>query len=301
MVRELPSEPGVYRFRDDEGAVLYVGRAAQLRNRVTSYFSGLRDRRHLKRMMAAVADIEVVLCGSRHEAAWLERNILEAWLPPWNRTAGGQEVPVVITLDGRRPSPGMRLRHLPCESHEGVRIFGPYLGGLQVRRAVAGLNRIFPLAYAGARLTGAERAMADEHGVSERDRNLLAEKLAAVLERDSDAVSRTRAELEDRRQRAVAAEAFELAGRIHTELRGLEWITSLQRVTTLNGENANVSGWSDGVLVTFTVRSGRLSDWTSSHCDFTTAAPHLAATPAAWIEFARRNADLAAVLDRSRP
>ena len=125
MVRELPSEPGVYRFRDVEGAVLYVGRAAQLRNRVTSYFSGLRDRRHLKRMMAAVADIEVVLCGSRHEAAWLERNILEAWLPPWNRTAGGQEVPVVITLDGRRPSPGVRLRHLPCESHEGVRIFGP--------------------------------------------------------------------------------------------------------------------------------------------------------------------------------
>jgi excinuclease ABC subunit C len=71
-------------------------------------------------------------------------------------------------------------------------------------------------------------------------------------------------------------------------------------VTTLNGEDVEVSGWSDGVLVTFAVRSGRLSDWTSSHCDFATAAPQLAATPASWIEFARRNADLAAVLDRSR-
>jgi excinuclease ABC subunit C len=66
MVRELPSEPGVYRFRDDEGAVLYVGRAAQLRARVTSYFSELRDRRHLKPMVAAVVSIEVVVCGSRH-------------------------------------------------------------------------------------------------------------------------------------------------------------------------------------------------------------------------------------------
>jgi excinuclease ABC subunit C len=296
VVRELP---WVYRFRDDEGAVLYVGRAAQLRHRVTSYFSDLRDRRHLKPMVAAVADIEVVVCGSRHEAAWLERNVLEAGLPPWNRTAGGQETPVVITVDRRMPSPGVRLRHLPHESQEGVRIFGPYLGGLQVRRAVAGLHRIYPLAYAGTRLTGAERSMADEHGVTERDRNLLAEKLSAVLERDSDAVSRSRAELEDRRRRAVAVEAFELAGRIHSELRGLEWITSLQRVTTLNGEDADVSGWSDGVLVTFAVRSGRLGEWTSSHCDCATAAPHLAATPASWTEFARRNADLAAVLDRS--
>jgi excinuclease ABC subunit C len=191
MLGELPHEPGVYRFRDDEGAMLYVGRAAQLRNRVTSYFSDLRDRRHLGPMVAAVANIEVVVCGCRHEAAWLERNVLEAGLPPWNRTAGGQETPVVITLDGRRPSPGIRLRHLPHESQEGVRIFGPYLGGLQVRRAVAGLHRIFPLAYAGSRLTGAERPMADEHGVSERDRNLLAERLAAVLERDSDAVSQS--------------------------------------------------------------------------------------------------------------
>jgi len=183
------------RFRDDEGALLYVGRAAQLRTGVTSCFSDLRDRRHLKPMVAAVANIEVVVCGSRHEAAWLERNILVAGLPPWNRTAGGQETPVVITLDRRRPSPGLRLKHLPLVSiDEGVRIFGPYLGGLQVRRAVAGLHRIFPLAYAGTRLTGAERPMADEHGVSERDRGLLAEKLAAILERDSDAVSRSRAE-----------------------------------------------------------------------------------------------------------
>jgi hypothetical protein len=55
---------------------------------------------------------------------------------------------------------------------------------------VAGLHRIFPLAYAETRLTDAERSMADEHGVSERDRNLLAEKLSAVLGQDFDAVSR---------------------------------------------------------------------------------------------------------------
>ena len=70
-------------------------------------------------------------------------------------------------------------------------------------------------------------------------------------------------------------------------------------VTSFDGDDADVSGSSDGVIVTF-CRSLRASDWTSLHCDFATAAPHLAATQASWIEFVRRNADLAAVLDRSR-
>jgi excinuclease UvrABC nuclease subunit len=69
VVRHLPSEPGVYRFRDGEGEVLYVGRAAQLRSRVASYWSDLRDRRHLQPMVAAVASIEATVCGSRHLVA----------------------------------------------------------------------------------------------------------------------------------------------------------------------------------------------------------------------------------------
>ena len=53
VVRQLPSEPGVYRFRDSEGEALYVGPAAQLRSRVASYWSDQRDRRHLQQMVAA--------------------------------------------------------------------------------------------------------------------------------------------------------------------------------------------------------------------------------------------------------
>ena len=145
VVRQLPSEPGVYRFRDGEGEVLYVGQAAQLRSRVASHWSDLRDRQHLQPMVAAVASIEALVCGSRHEAAWLERNVLEgAALPPWNRTPGGQETPAVIVLDRRRPRPRLVVAHLPHEPIAGGSIFGPFLGGLQVRRAVAGLHRHTP-------------------------------------------------------------------------------------------------------------------------------------------------------------
>lgn len=91
----LPLAPGVYRFRDQAGRVLYVGRAASLRRRVQSYWGDLGDRGHLAPMVARIARVEAVVCDSAHEAAWLERNLLERRLPPWNRSpSGGQEAEV---------------------------------------------------------------------------------------------------------------------------------------------------------------------------------------------------------------
>ena len=145
-VARLPGSPGVYRFRDAAGRVLYVGRASTLRSRVASYWSDLADREHLTQMVARVARIEAVLCDSVHEAAWLERNLLETSLPPWNRTPGGQESAVYIRLDAGPASPGLTVTY-QTEPADQVRYFGPYLGGLRVRRATAALHRIVPLRY----------------------------------------------------------------------------------------------------------------------------------------------------------
>jgi len=148
LARRLPAAPGVYRFRDDRGRVLYLGRAVSLRRRVISYWGDLGDRAHLAPMVARTDRVEAVVCDSAHEAAWLERNLLRASLPPWNRApSGGQEKEVWIRLSESARTPGIAVVHRPTAS-PGVRYFGPYLGGLQVRRAVAGLSRVLPLAYA---------------------------------------------------------------------------------------------------------------------------------------------------------
>jgi excinuclease ABC subunit C len=101
-LRQLPGTPGVYRFRACDGGALYIGRATALRSRVGSYWS-----------------------------AWLERNLLEAHKPSWNRTVGGQEVQVYI---GMRPDRGLSVTHLRDESAQ-TRWFGPYLGGLRHQSA----------------------------------------------------------------------------------------------------------------------------------------------------------------------
>jgi hypothetical protein len=80
--RRAAGTPGVYRFRDARGGVLYIGRATALRHRVASYWSDLRERGYPAPMVARVTRIEAVTCDSPHEAAWLERNLLEASLPP---------------------------------------------------------------------------------------------------------------------------------------------------------------------------------------------------------------------------
>jgi excinuclease ABC subunit C len=295
IAARLPRVPGVYRFRDGRNRVLYVGRATQLRRRVASYWSDLRDRAHLAPMVARIARIEAVACESEHEAAWLERNVLEYRLPRWNRTRGGQEVPVYIRLDGRRTAPGLRVVHTATAAAD-ARHFGPYLGGERVRLAVTALHRVLPLAYTGTGLSGSQRDMAGKRGVGPADRDAIIEALVAVLERVPAAAASVRGELESRRERAVEALAFELAARLQSEIQAADWITSPQRVTLPTPGDFEVYGWAGGVLVRFQVRAGRLCAWSQSACTRAAAGRRVAATPAGWSDFAQRNAELAARL-----
>jgi excinuclease ABC subunit C len=294
-VASLPTSPGVYRFRDAGDRVLYVGRASALRSRVASYWSDLRDRDHLAPMVARIARIEAVSCDSAHEAAWLERNLLEVSLPPWNRTPGGQETAVYIRMDAGPVTPGLSVAH-QAEPADQVRYFGPYLGGLRVRRAVAALHRIRPLSLAADRLNGAERDLARVRGVAGGDRTALAGSLTAILERQPAAVRRAHRQLEQLRDRAAQTLAYELAARIQDEIGALSWVSCPQRVTIMDAANLTIAGWSRGMLVQFLIRDGRLRSWSQRSCSPPGATGALAATPAAWRDFTQRNAELAARL-----
>jgi excinuclease ABC subunit C len=301
MVSRLPAAPGVYRFRDGGGRVLYIGRAGNLRRRVASYWGDLGDRPHLARMVGQIGRLEAVVCASEHEAAWLERNLLERSIPRWNRTAGGQEVEVYVRLCASPRSPGLSVVHesrqgQPDRAGAAIRYFGPYLGGARVRLAVAGLQRVFPLAYAGDAPAGSMAAMAVERRVRGADRIGLARQIAAVLDRDPAVGADARERLVTRRDAAAAAEAFEAAGRIHAELAALDWVACPQRVTVLDGGNAEVAGWADGVLVRFEIAEGRMRGWRQYRRSRAQADQWLARTPLHWREFAAENAALAAAL-----
>jgi excinuclease ABC subunit C len=294
VARGLPAEPGVYRFRDEAGKILYVGRAVNLRRRVLSYWTHLGDRPRLRRMVERIDRVEAVWCDSEHEAAWLERNLLEHSKPRWNRTKGGQEVVGYIRYDDSPTRPELRLAHLVTGPAQH---FGPYLGGVRIRLALSALHRVLPLAYSGT-ANGSARAFADLFGIGPSDRETLARTAIAVLERDPAAVTALRAELERRRDHAAAELRFEFAAKLQEEIAGLDWIVAEQKVSWLDPRDADVCGWADGVLLHFKIRAGRMRTWTQRGVSEAVARERVEATPALWQPFAQRNAELAARLLR---
>jgi len=296
-VRRLPRAPGVYRFRGRGSRVLYVGRAVDLRRRVGSYWGDLGDRGHLRRMVPLIEGVEAAVCASAHEAAWLERNLLDARRPPWNRSRG-EESAVHLRLDGRARSVGLSVVHRvgPGPPPAGVRWFGPYLGGERARLAIAGLQRVIPAAYTADGLTRGQVDLGRVLGAGAGERAQLLGALRAVLDRDPDAVHQVRAGLARRRDDAAAVLAFERAGRLQDELDAVDWLVAEQRVTRSEPVSHEIAGWAGGVLVLFSVHAGRLSQWTRRRCSAASARPRLAATPPEWTGFAEQNARLAAAL-----
>ncbi|MET9269064.1 GIY-YIG nuclease family protein [Kribbella sp. NPDC003557] len=290
-VRELPTGPGVYRFRDDAGKVLYIGRARNLRRRVQSYWVNLGDRPHLRRMVRRIARVEGVWCDSDHEAAWLERNLLEHTKPRWNRVEGGAEVVGYIRLDDGS-KPGLRFEHTVSGTAPH---FGPYLGGLRIRQAISGLHRVLPLQYTVAG-DGSAEEFGRLFGIGPSDRDGLARTAIAVLSRDPAAVAALRDELVRRRDRASAELRYEFAAKVQGEIEALDWICAEQKVAWLEPRDADVYGWADGVLVRFELRGGRMCTWTQRAAGEAAARKRVAETPELWRTFALRNAELAARL-----
>jgi len=296
QVARLPPGPGVYRFHDAAGRVLYVGRAVSLRRRVASYWGNLGDRGHLAAMVARIARVEAVPCASAHEAAWLERNLLERRKPPWNRSpSGGQESEVWIRLSASPAAPGLMVARRPRPGQE-ARYFGPYLGGQKTRAAVSGLRRVLLLGHAVDQPTGTGRELARARGASPGARADPARTVTAVLDRDPAAVTALRAELIRRRDTAAATLAFEFAARVQAELEAVDWVTAEQKVTQAQPDDFDVRGWAGGVLVCFEVRGGRLSAWTQRACPAAAPASSAGGNSPAWADFARQTAELAALL-----
>jgi excinuclease ABC subunit C len=289
----------VYRFRDERARVMYVGRAVNLRRRVGSYWNGLGDRRRLQRMVERVAAIEAVPCDSAHEAAWLERNLLQRNLPRFNRSRGGEEVAGWLWVDERPRS--SRLTPVYAMPSGATMTFGPYLGAGRVRLAASALNRLYPVRYASAELVGVAQDIAMVRGVEPADRSRLVSSMVAVLERRPDAVAAALEELVHLRDDASRRLAFEFAAEIQAEIKAVSWIAAEQKVTSLDASDAELHGWSDGQLVTFRVRAGKLDTWTRRTCAASAACALVEQTPPCWSAFAARAAELAARLARSSP
>src|SRR5262245_1242588 len=84
LLKTVPENPGVYRFFDYKGQILYIGQAKNLKRRVTSYFTKTHDNTRLKMLVRKIADINYIVVNTEFEALLLENNLIKEFKPKFN-------------------------------------------------------------------------------------------------------------------------------------------------------------------------------------------------------------------------
>ncbi len=140
-VGTIPDEPGVYRFRDSSGRVIYVGKAKSLRSRLNSYFTGDLHPR-TEQMVRTARAVDWTVVTTEVEALQLEYTWIKQYDPRFNvRYRDDKSYPwLAVTLDEEVP----RLSVMRGAKRKGVRYFGPYSHAWAIRETLDLLLRVFP-------------------------------------------------------------------------------------------------------------------------------------------------------------
>lgn len=138
-----PSSAGVYRMLDIHDNVLYVGKAKNLKNRLTNYVSPAKLNARITRMVEQVAKIEVILTLSEHEAFLLEANLIKSLKPKYNILLRDDKSYPYIFIDPKKEFPQI-TKYRGNKKEDGL-FFGPFASAGDVKKAVSEIQKIFLL------------------------------------------------------------------------------------------------------------------------------------------------------------
>ena len=142
-VKQVPTKPGVYFFKNEGGEIIYIGKAKHLRNRVKSYFQNSKHQSAKNiSMIKRIADIEWIVVGSEVEALLTEANLIKKHQPHYN-----------INLRDDKSFPYIRITKEPYPRvfitreiiRDGSKYFGPYTDVRHLRRSLKAVHSIFPV------------------------------------------------------------------------------------------------------------------------------------------------------------
>jgi excinuclease ABC subunit C len=141
FVKLTPESPGCYRMLDASGSVLYVGKAKNIRKRVTSYTRPEGHSRRITRMIAATASMELVTTSTETEALLLEANLIKRFRPYYNVLLRDDKSFPYILLTAGHPAPAI-AKHRGARNRPGD-FFGPFASAGSVNRTITALERAF--------------------------------------------------------------------------------------------------------------------------------------------------------------
>ncbi len=141
--QSLPTGPGIYQFKSERGAVLYVGKAQNLRSRVRQYLSGGDGRHQIPALMQRVADVDVLATANVKEALLLENELIKRHKPVFNVKLRDDKQYLALRIDPREEWP--RIGSVRRFRKDGAEYFGPYTSSVALKESLSNLRRLFPL------------------------------------------------------------------------------------------------------------------------------------------------------------
>ncbi|MEK9578568.1 MAG: excinuclease ABC subunit UvrC, partial [Aquiluna sp.] len=269
---EIPTDPGVYRFLDERGKVLYVGKAKNLKNRLTSYF-GNYEKLHerTQRMLATAADVKWTIVATEYDALQLEFTWIKEFDPPFNvRFRDDKSYPyLAISVSEEVPRAFItRNREL-----RGVKYFGPYTQAWAVRETLDTLLKVFPVRscskgiYDRAKRSGRPCLLAEigkcsapcVERITPAEHKALAKKLGDFVASGSEQhVELLRKKMFD----ASEKENFELAAQYRDDVEALEKVLEKTTVVLTDQTDADLIGLArdelSAAISLFVIRGGRI-------------------------------------------
>lgn len=221
-LKTLPRNPGVYFHKDKTGEIIYVGKAAVLKNRVKQYFQSTRDMDVKTRaLVAEIEDTDWIETESEIDALFLESEMVKRYMPRFNILLRDDKSQLFVRIDMKSEWPHVAFTRNPAD--DGAEYFGPYFNGYAVKKALRYLRRVFPYYTATPKQT--ERPDLDVHiglsprpGTSSDDYKKTLRKLIRYMEGGRKALS---TEIEKEMRLAARLHDFENAAALRNKLRDL--------------------------------------------------------------------------------
>ncbi len=273
-IKQIPTKPGVYFFKDESGEIIYIGKAKQLRNRVRSYFqqSKHQSAKNIS-MIKRITDVEWLVVRSEVEALLTEANLIKKHQPHYN-----------VSLKDDKSFPYIRITKEPYPRvfitrniiRDGSKYFGPYTDVMHLRRSLKAVHKIFPVRSCDY-LINDESIAANKVSLcldyhikkckgpcegmeSENDYN---EMIHQVIQFLHGRTNETETYIQDQMEKASKEMRFEDAGMYRDQLHAIGRFKDRQRKVSADFEDRDVFALAKeedyGIAVIVRIRNGRIT------------------------------------------
>lgn len=269
QLKALPASPGVYLFKNDLGKVIYVGKAANISNRVKSYFGAFGSlSSKIQQLVLKINDLEFMVTDSEQEALILECNLIKKYHPRYNVRLKDDKTFPYLKIDISEDWPGVYTTRR--FKNDGARYFGPFASAGSVRKTLRLVKKIFPFRSCTRSIDGTDKRPCLDYyihrclgpcigAVSKQEYREVINQVILFLQGKQELVLH---ELSNKMRASAQQLQFEKAALLRDQIRAIERVMEGQRIAiALKGEQdviAMVQNEGQAYVEVFFIRNNKL-------------------------------------------